>query len=76
MAQFTGGNDERLAAGAAIGGGASFLGPTAVSAAKFIGLKVGILKTGIGLGLSVNPFVAAAALIGGAGYLIYKACKK
>lgn len=78
MAQFTGQNDEQFAAGAAIGGAASLIGPTAAGAAKVAAVKLGALgalKAGIGVGLAVNPFFAGAALVGGAGYLIYKACK-
>lgn len=78
MAQFTGQNDEQFAAGAAIGGAASLIGPTAIGTAKVIAVKcgaLGALKTGIGVGLTINPLFAGIALIGGAGYLIYKACK-
>ncbi len=78
MAQFTGQNDEQFAAGVAIGGAASLIGPTAVGAAKVVAVKLGALgalKTGIGVGLAVNPIFAGFALLGGAGYLIYKACK-
>ena len=78
MAQFTGQNDEQFAAGAALGGAASLLGPTAVGAAKVVAVKLGILsglKAGIGIGLAINPVVAGIALAGGAGYLIYKAFK-
>ncbi len=78
MAQLTGQNDEQFAAGAAIGGAASLIGPTAVGVAKVAAVKLGALgalKTGIGIGLTVNPIFAGIALVGGAGYLIYKACK-
>ena len=78
MAQLTGLNDKQFAAGAAIGGAASLMGPTAVGAAKVAAVKLGALgalKTGIGVGLAVNPIFAGIALVGGAGYLIYKACR-
>lgn len=78
MAQLTGKGDEQFAAGAAIGGGASLIGPTAVGAVKVVAVKLGALQalqTGIGVGLTVNPIFAGIALVGGAGYLIYKAWK-
>lgn len=78
MAQLTGQNDEQLAAGAAIGGTASLLGPTAAGVAKVAAAKLGslgALKMGIGIGLTANPIFAVAAIVGGAGYLIHKACK-
>lgn len=78
MARLTGQNDEQFAAGAAIGGAASLMGPAAVNVAKVAAIKLGVLgslKSGIMLGLSVNPIFAGVALVGGAGYLIYKAYK-
>lgn len=82
MATFAGGNDEQLAAGAAIGGLASLIGPTtshaAALSAKYIGIKcgaLGALKTGICMGLASNPWLAGLAVIGGIGYMIHKANK-
>ena len=78
MAKFTGQDDEQVAVGAIIGGTSQLIGPTAMTAAKWLAVKCGALssvKAGIGLGLSFNPIFGGIAVIGGAGYLIYKACK-
>lgn len=80
MAQLTGQNDEQLAAGAAVGGAITLASGKAVTVA--VAAKVGTftalgtVKTGMLLGAVTNPFLAGAVLIGGAGYLLYKVCKK
>lgn len=78
MNKLTGQNDELFAAGLAIGSAASLLGSTTVTITEFIAAKLGSLgamKIGIELGLAINPFFACVTLIGGVGYLVYKACK-
>ncbi len=79
MANFTGGNDEQLAAGAAIGGSAQILGTTATGVAKYVAVKCGALgamKTGILGTLALNPILGTLAAIGGIGYLLHKKLKK
>lgn len=78
MADFTGGNDEQLAAGAVIGGTANVLASTAIgttstSVASWIAAHCGCV-TGVKFGILVglNPHLGAIALCGGAIYLVYK----
>lgn len=79
MKELKGQNDEQFAAGAVIGGAANVLanattvGSAATSVASWIGAHCGsfaAVKVGITFGLS--PHLGVIALIGGAGYLLYK----
>lgn len=72
------GNDNKFALGAVAGGTANLLGNGAVAlAGKAMAVKcvgAGAIKAGAALAMC-NPVVGTIALIGGAGHLLYKACK-
>lgn len=80
MAQLTGQNDEQFAAGAAVGGAITLAAgkATTIAVAAKVGTfaALGTAKTGMLVAAVSNPFLAGAVLLGGAGYLIYKVCKK
>ena len=81
MAQLTGQNDEQFAAGAVIGGTANVLASTAVghsatTAATWIAAHCGGLSAlKAGIFFAMNPHLGVICLLGGLGYICYKATK-